>query len=1042
MRTRSHTVVLFCLSLCLLISLNACSSDDLSSPQHNTGVKIEEDVLAPPTLVSLRLEPAKPLPWRPVACLYQVKVPKGAEDVSAHQWYVDDQPVAAGAGGKLSADAFGPGAEVRCQVDPATKTGATAETTSVQARALGARMIKDLETQGADTGTAVLAHLGDTVLIQVWMNQQPGALWGAREDGTDPKLLHPSAPLASMAIEGLLFFLSGEAQDATELWRSDGTPQGTSLLKQWPLSEETKVRTLHALGPERVLITTWSDAEKAQKLWVSDGSKAGTTLLQMEPGTWLDTGFGILQGPDQNWYVLGHKGADLSLWRIDSSSLHMSKAVGLGALTADNAQVRGLWILGRKIVLATLDGLYTKEHLWAWDLLAGGEPVVVETLKKERDYSPLFSNSIQVGDTFLFWRQEGSEPGSVWAIDTTKGGGRELPKAFGSSTLRELIVLGGIVYGWGEPEPELGPWPPGARALWRSDGTPEGTFALYHFSAVSSPITLASESGVVPWQGKIYFIGQNADHGAELWVTDGTRQGTTLALDTEPGPGHGPSWLWTATEDALYYLRPDSTLWKTDGTLEGTSQVFGRGHGVDLERWTPPFVTGSRLFFSRETQEHGQELWVSDGSREGTRIVRDFNPRTRDLQSTYAALVGGELHFGRDSYFGSLWRHRGEELVELEFAQKGEDDFRHRSLGVLDDALMFQVAHGQEPRKTSFWALRQEDSSPIPATMLPQVENLEELSLWSLGTKGHCAETFPMGGHWHHKMPQEAWKEVSWLPEGAKMKGQPLVFNETMMLVSEDKVTKENVLWANACDGSPARELIRLKTLLYLDPYQVHSTAKHFYFFVRDSDMTELWRTDGTAQGTQKVAPVIVIVKGTEDYRPVGHAGDDFYFGTIVPSDPPKSIYEDGERQLWVVKGSDPTPIKLGVFQDIWGLGEGSAVGNVVYFGADDGIHGAELWRSDGTAKGTRMVRDMVPGPQGARPNGAKVFLGLLWFSATTAAGSELWVSDGTQEGTLLFQDIYPGAPSSTPSLMLGDEQRLYFLADDGIHGREWWVME
>ena len=38
------------------------------------------------------------------------------------------------------------------------------------------------------------------------------------------------------------------------------------------------------------------------------------------------------------------------------------------------------------------------------------------------------------------------------------------------------------------------------------------------------------------------------------------------------------------------------------------------------------------------------------------------------------------------------------------------------------------------------------------------------------------------------------------------------------------------------------------------------------------------------------------------------------------------------------------------------------AAGDTLFFTADDGEHGTELWRSDGTEDGTRLVRDINPG--------------------------------------------------------------------------------
>jgi ELWxxDGT repeat protein len=94
-------------------------------------------------------------------------------------------------------------------------------------------------------------------------------------------------------------------------------------------------------------------------------------------------------------------------------------------------------------------------------------------------------------------------------------------------------------------------------------------------------------------------------------------------------------------------------------------------------------------------------------------------------------------------------------------------------------------------------------------------------------------------------------------------------------------------------------------------------------------------------------------------------------------------------------------------------------VGGILYLSVDDGEHGYELWRSNGIRKGTRMVRDISPGAGSSLIDGFTAIDRTFYFSADDDVlggeykgvyGDELWQSDGTGRGTRMVKDINPGA--------------------------------
>ena len=252
-------------------------------------------------------------------------------------------------------------------------------------------------------------------------------------------------------------------------------------------------------------------------------------------------------------------------------------------------------------------------------------------------------------------------------------------------------------------------------------------------------------------------------------------------------------------------------------------------------------------------------------------------------------------------------------------------------------------------------------------------------------------------------------------------------------------------LWKS--DGTNAGTLL-VKDILpgtgSSDPMQFINMGEVLYFAAFDGARgRELWKSDGTEAGT-------VIVKDIRD----GSGSSWFVFGPrmIQAEGTLYFIADDGATgfELWKSDGTETGTILVadimpgaGTPFDTYPRRKFASVGSTVFFAADDGVTGRELWKSDGTEAGTTRVRDIRPGMPGSDPWELTSVGNTLYFRAGhTLADVELWKTDGTETGTVRVKDIKVGQFGSLPDSLKGLDGRLLFWADDGVVGNELWASD
>lgn len=627
------------------------------------------------------------------------------------------------------------------------------------------------------------------------------------------------------------------------------------------------------------------------------------------------------------------------------------------------------------------------------------------------------------------------------------------------------------------------------RQLWRTDGTPAGTYRLVD---VCTQACSPGQQVIVAVTDRSVFFLAFGKGGRDLWVSGGT-PATTFRLTATPLNFEFPlpRRLWIAGQGLLYFAADDgihgTELWRSDGTAAGTYLIADLWPGSQGSRPAEMAELKGRLYFSANDAQRGPVLWKSDGTPQGTQIVRDPIPSSASHTGpVYLRTFGGALFFVAPApgLGTELWKSDGTTRGTAPFIElvRGAGSPQFYDFSVIGGRLYFVAEAGSQGRE--LWTTDGTSRGTKVLTNFPKAEAFGSLPRIPLGTKiVFAADDGPHGTElWVSDGTSKGTRLLRDICPGTCSGGSSGTVSGNRVFFSGYNPVRGIEPWIT--DGTPeGTRIIRdiCRGTCNSGPYGIVDVGGKVLFGARDvpNGVSNLWRTDGTASGT---------IRLTDFDKSEGLAALDT---TILDGILLFPARDEHGLELW---RSDGTPAGTQLLADINTRDLGGsfpsnlkAVGNTLFFFADDGTrHG--LFESDGTEAGTAFVYDFSIGipypdpPPSVYDSGAaagKLFLTLsftnelrsLWRTDGTETGTlrltpqevgasrlyalgetvffvgndgdhgaELWKTDGTVAGTVRVKDVNLGL-GSNPALFTAFQDRLYFTAD-ALSGRELWVSD
>jgi len=539
-------------------------------------------------------------------------------------------------------------------------------------------------------------------------------------------------------------------------------------------------------------------------------------------------------------------------------------------------------------------------------------------------------------------------------------------------------------------------------SYWFSNGSPETTFKI------SSDITSLYNPQFV-FKDKLYFVGFNGEV-LQIYYFDETSNSAEVVFGGKDYYGFNNFLLM---EDLFLFacsLKNDGPeLCLSDGTEEGSSLLknINENNIGSYPEFKASF--NNKAYFTADHPYYGIELWQTDGTDAGTTIVEDFFPCS-NFGSEYSHFAKTEegLYFAvKSDTRTDLWKidkNSGNPI----FIKTPHNDSMNSEITSKEktDEQIYFISDSNKYGNI-IWKLSLEDDS-IETIEQHQSDEKDNSSNPKYFTRLHDKLFLTATGNNDNV--------GFWLSDGTE---EGIIhITDTDMIQNGDNDTEENSFKPLFKDGE-----------------------KLYFLFLSREYGFEL----GVSDGSEKNTKIIDINKNKGEGSFPSHftkVGSKLFFTAIDGDDAKLWIVQDN-GEIITLKTTENVELKLPKGK-LFRCYESDICDSVTKFKdklaffADDGVHGIEPWITDGTPEGTFLLKDINPDGSSIQNSSGYIYNYKtmaatdthLYFKANDGVnGEELWVSSGTENETRMVKDINPGPDSSQIRGLTVFESKVYFKA-------------